>query len=60
MTPFWITVAALAVSAVGRDVPENVRSFYHRIKNGRCNGGTVLQDGFYSSDDGTRCKLQSR
>jgi hypothetical protein len=59
MTPFQITVAALTVGVFGRDVPGNVRSFYDRIKDGKCNGGTVLQDGFYSSDDGSQCKLQS-
>jgi hypothetical protein len=60
MAPSWITIAALAIGAFGRDVPGNVRSFYDRIKNGKCNGGTVLQDDFYSSDDGSKCKLQSR
>jgi hypothetical protein len=60
MTSFRITVAALAIGAFGRDVPGNVRSFYDRIKDGKCNGGTVLQDGFYSSDYGPQCKLQTR
>jgi hypothetical protein len=60
MTPSWITIAALAIGAFGRDVPRNVRSFYDRIKDGKYSGGTVLQDGFYSSDDESKCKLQSR
>jgi hypothetical protein len=59
MTSFRITFTALAIGAFGRDVPGNLRSFYDRIEDGKCNGGTVLQDGFYSSDDGSQCKLQS-
>lgn len=47
--PVW---AVLASVGLGRDVPSNVRSFYGRITNGKCTGGTILRDGFYSTEDG--------
>ncbi|KAK5111588.1 hypothetical protein LTR85_011817 [Meristemomyces frigidus] len=35
------------------DIPSNVQSFYNRIKTGKCTGGSVLKDGFYSKYDGS-------
>ena len=51
---------ALLVSGVfARDVPDNVRSFYNRIKNGKCTDGVVLKDGFYSQFPGPKSSSSS-
>lgn len=40
-------VALLATGALSKSIPGNVQSFYNRVKNGKCNGGNNLKDGFY-------------
>jgi hypothetical protein len=49
-----LAAAMLISSALARDVPGNVRSFYNRVLNGKCSGGHALQDGFYDKDDGSQ------
>lgn len=49
-----IPLLALAAAALARDVPEHVRSFVNRVKSGKCTGGTVLKDGFYSKYPGSK------
>lgn len=49
-----LAVTLLATGALGRDVPNNVRSLYDRVQSGKCTGGTVLQDGFYSKAGGSK------
>lgn len=49
-----ILVGLLAGSTVARDVPANVRAFYNRIKNGKCTGGNVLKEPFYSQYPGSK------
>lgn len=47
-------VVGLVSVALARDVPNNVRDFYKRVKNGKCTGGKVLQDDFYSKQNGPK------
>ena len=42
-----LAVALLATGALSKSIPSNVQSFYNRVKNGKCNGGMNLKDGFY-------------
>ena len=55
-TTTYLALAALAAQALGRDIPSNVQSFANRIRNGKCTGGKVLQDGFYDIDGGSKCE----
>jgi hypothetical protein len=46
------TLALFLFSSIvlARDVPANLQAFLSRIENGKCTGGTVLQDGFFSQE----------
>jgi hypothetical protein len=46
------TLALFTLSSIvlALDVPANVKAFLSRIENGKCTGGTVLQDGFFSQE----------
>lgn len=61
-----LAVALLATGAISKGIPSNVQSFYNRIQNGKCNGGTNLKDGFYDrcfnsnsqcDCDGSNCRF---
>ncbi|KAK3724059.1 hypothetical protein LTR37_001181 [Vermiconidia calcicola] len=50
-------ILALAVftgAVVARNLPENVRAFYHKVNNGKCAGGAVMKDQFYSNYPGSK------
>ncbi|CZT20497.1 related to chitosanase precursor [Ramularia collo-cygni] len=49
-----LAIAMMATGALSRDVPQNIRNFYNKIHSGKCTGGHVLQDGFYSQDGGPK------
>ena len=49
LLPFVFASAVLA-----RDVPANVQSFINRVKSGKCTGGKILKDGFYSEYPGQK------
>ena len=49
-----ITLIIFATAILARDVPNNVRAWIDRVKSGKCTGGTVLQDGFYSEFPGSK------
>ena len=50
-----ILATFLAQQTVARDVPPNVRSFYNRVKGGRCEAPDKLQGGFYDHDGSEAC-----
>lgn len=52
-----LAIVFLVHSVSTRDVPDNVRSFYNRIKSGKCTDGVVLKDGFYSQYPGPKSTL---
>lgn len=54
VTAVSIAMAMMATGALSRDVPDNVRDFYNKIKSGKCTGGKILKDGFYSQDGGPK------
>jgi hypothetical protein len=43
-----------ATAILARDVPDNVKSFIDRVKSGKCTGGKILQEGFYSEFPGSK------
>lgn len=48
-------LVAMAVAAASAyEIPRNVQAFHNRIKDGKCAGGKVLKDGFYSEDGGAK------
>lgn len=49
-----LAVTLFVYGVLARDVPDNVRSFYNRIKSGKCTDGVVLKDGFYSQFPGPK------
>lgn len=50
-----VLAAVIFVNGIwAREVPSNVRSFIGRIKDGKCTGGKILKDGFYSRSDGSK------
>ena len=53
-TTALLALIGLSSLALGRDVPTNVQCFYDRIKSGKCTGGEVLKDGFYSQQGGLK------
>jgi hypothetical protein len=40
----------LSSNVLALDVPANLQAFLSRIESGKCTGGTVLQDGFFSQE----------
>ncbi|KAK5169344.1 uncharacterized protein LTR77_005319 [Saxophila tyrrhenica] len=44
-----LAFAFLVASSACRDIPSNVQSFVDRVKSGKCEGGSILQDGFYAN-----------
>jgi hypothetical protein len=48
------SLLAFAIAVLARDVPDNVKSFISRVRSGKCTGGTVLKDGFYSQYPGAK------
>jgi hypothetical protein len=51
-----LLLAAFMSLAACRDIPSNVQSFYDRIKQGKCAGGTILKEPFYANYPGSKSK----
>lgn len=49
-----LVLLSFVTSGSTRDIPENVKSFYSRIKQGKCTDGVILKDGFYSEYPGPK------
>lgn len=53
-----LLVAFTVTNALAYDIPSNVKAFANRIKDGKCKGGKVLKDGFYSEDGGPKSEYR--
>ena len=52
-----LTTLAWVVSGItAREIPSNLRTFYDRIKDGKCVDGYAVQSGFQSTLDGPKSK----